>query len=104
MFTELAKQLTDAGETIGYRFCDYEVAVGDELDNSFVWDGDQKTDDELPGVCAFSTWEAIADYAKHSKGIGGKIVLVTGEFAGHGTDFADEIYVKWAEVVAVIDW
>lgn len=98
----IAENLTD--ETTGYRFCDYEVAVGDILENSYVWDGDEKTDDELPGTCCFKTWEALESYAKYSKGIGGKIVLIKGDFAGYGQDFADEIHIADAEVVAVIEW
>ena len=100
---ESANELIEAGESVGFRFVDHEVAVGAQLDNSFVWDGDEKTDDELPGTCVFESWSAMAKYAQYSKGCG-KIVLVSGDHAGRGTDFADEVYISDATVVAVMDW
>lgn len=99
-----ANELIAAGQVCGFRFCDHEVNVGDELGNSFVWDGDEQTSDELPGTCAFESWSAMVKYAQYSKGIGGKIVLITGDNAGRGTDFADEIYIANAKVVAVMAW
>lgn len=99
-----ASELIAAGQVCGFRFCDHDVSVGDLLDNSCVWDGDTKTDDELPGTCAFESWSAMVNYAQYSKGIGGKIVLITGDKAGRGTDFADEIYIANAKVVAVMSW
>lgn len=99
-----ANELIAAGQVCGFRFCGHVVNVGDELGNSCVWDGDEKTDDELPGTCAFESWSAMVKYAQYSKGIGGKIALITGDNAGRGTDFADEIYVANAKVVAVMAW
>ena len=101
---EQAIELIEAGESCGFRFCDHEVSVGDDLCNSFVWDGDVKLDEELPGTCAFASFQAMAKYAQYSKGIGGKIVLISGEDKGRGTDFADEIYIGNAKVVAVMAW
>ena len=71
----IAAELMEAGDVVGFRFVDHAVAVGDELSNSFVWDGDDKTDDELPGTCAFEGWTAMATYAQYSRGCG-KIVAI----------------------------
>ena len=95
--------IIEAGEVVGFRWVDHEVNVGDELDNSYVWDGDEKTEDELPGTCAFASWSAMTKYAQYSRGLG-KIIVITGDDAGRGTDFADEIYISKATVVAVMDW
>jgi hypothetical protein len=99
-----ANELIAAGQVCGFRFCDHKVSVGQTLDNSYIWDGDEKTDEQLPGVCAFESWSAMAKYAQYSKGIGGHIVVVTGDNAGRGTDFADECYIANATVVAVMAW
>jgi hypothetical protein len=99
-----ANQLIEAGQVCGFRFVDHAVSVGDKLANSFVWDGGEPTSVELPGTCAFESWSSMVEYAQYSKGIGGKIVLITGDNAGRGTDFADEIYVANAVVVAVMAW
>lgn len=99
-----AEELRGDGEHVGFRFVTKPVNIGDELDNSYVWDGDQITDDELPGTAAFSSWKAIEEYAKHSKGIGGQVLLISGGDAGRGTDFADEIYIANAKVVGAISW
>jgi len=99
----IANDLIEAGEVVGFRFVDHDVTVGDELGNSYVWDGDDKTDEELPGTCAFESWTAMAKYAQYSQGCG-KIVVLTGDSAGRGTDFADEVYISDATVVAVLEW
>jgi hypothetical protein len=99
-----ANELIAAGQVCGFRFVDHAVSVGDELGNSFVWDGDEITNEELAGTCAFESWSAMVKYAQYSKGIGGHIVLITGDDAGRGTDFADEIYISNAKVVAVMAW
>lgn len=91
------------GDCVGFRFVDHEVAVGDILENSFEWDGDEKTDDELPGTCAFATWKGMEKYAAYSHGAG-RVVVIKGRFAGHGNDMADEILVADAEVIAVLEW
>ena len=99
----IASTLIEAGEVVGFRFVDHEVAVGDELQNSYVWDGDEKTEDELPGTCAFESWTSFVKYAQYSRGAG-KCVVITGRDKGRGTDFAGEIYVAEAVVVAVMEW
>ena len=98
-----AAKLIEAGEVVGFRFVDHAVHVGQCLDNSFVWDGDEKTDIELSGTCAFESWDAFEKYAQYSRGCG-KCVVVTGSHKGRGTDFVGEIYVGDAVVVAVMEW
>lgn len=99
----IAADLIEAGEVVGFRFVDHAVEVGQYLDNSFVWDGDIKTDCELPGTCAFESWSEFAKYAQYSKGCG-KCVVITGRAKGRGTDFVGEIYIADAVVVAVMEW
>lgn len=98
-----AAELIEAGEVVGFRFVDHAVELGQQLDNSYVWDGDVKTDDELPGTCAFESWTDFVRYAQYSRGCG-KCVVITGRSKGRGTDFAGEIYIADAVVVAVMEW
>lgn len=94
-------------ETTGFRFISRDFSpepkIGDELDRSFVWDGDQITDNELSGTCCFDSREQIEEYAKWSKG-NGWIVRVGGENAGSGDDFEGEILIDNAEVLEVSPW
>jgi len=98
---------TDKYETTGFRFIsrDYnsEPKTGDLLDRSFVWDGDEITEDELRGTCCFETREQIEEYAKWSKGTGW-IVMIGGDSAGYGDDFVGEILIDNAEVLEVSVW
>ena len=95
---------TDNYETIGFRFIspDFssEPKVGDILENSNIWDGDEPTNDELNGTCAFSTLEECEEYSKYSKGW---IVKIGGENAGYG-DLAGELLIGNAEVLEVTKW
>lgn len=100
---KIAAELIEANEVVGFRFVDHAVEVGQCLDNSFVWDGDEKTDTELAGTCAFESWSTFVKYAQYSRGCG-KCVVITGRDKGRGTDFVGEIYVGDAVVVAVMEW
>ena len=94
-------------EITGYRFISrdfsHEPKIGDVLENSFVWDGDEITDTELNGTCCFETRAQIEKYAKYSKG-NGWIVTVGGDAAGFGDDFVGEILIANAEVLDVSPW
>lgn len=98
---------TEDFEITGYRFISRDFSpepkVGDELERSFVWDGDAITDEELRGTCCFETREQIEKYAKWSKG-NGWIVRVGGDDAGRGNDFVGEILIDNAEVMEVEQW
>ena len=98
---------TEEHETNGYRFVssDYsdEPKIGDVLERSFVWDGDEITKDELNGTCCFETREQIEGYAKWSKG-NGWIVMIGGDFGGYGQDMIGEILIDNAEVLEVVKW
>lgn len=93
--------LTDKYEASGYRFIDAdfgsEPKKGDFLDNSFVWDGDEITETELDGTCAFDSYEKVKDYAKYSTGW---IVRIGGDLAGYG-DLSGEILIKSATVLEI---
>ena len=90
----------------GYRYIDNYYSsrpeVGDILPTSFVWDGDEQTDEELAGTCCFDSLEALKEYAKWSKGCG-VLVIVEGEMKGWG-DLANEVIIADAEVLEVIEW
>jgi dissimilatory sulfite reductase (desulfoviridin) alpha/beta subunit len=94
-------------ETTGYRFISRDFSaepqIGDSLENSFVWDGDEITEDELRGTCCFETRAQVEAYAKYSKG-NGWIVMVGGDSAGRGDDFVGEILIAHAEVLEVSPW
>ena len=100
----IAKLTAKDGDTVGFRFVDHAVSVGDTLEASFAWDGDVKTDSELAGTCAFTTWRAAEKYAQYSRGIGGSMIVIKGRFAGYGDDMVDEVLIADAEVIAVIEW
>ena len=93
-------------EAVGFRFIDKffgsEPTVGDELENSHVWDGDEPTEDELRGTCAFADWADMEKYAQYSKGAGW-IVVIGGTDEGRG-DIAGEILIGTAQVLEVIKW
>jgi len=91
-------------EVIGYRFIaewdvDEPPKIGDRLDHSYRWEGDERTDDELGGTCAFETREDIEEYTAYSRGCGW-IVTITGELAGWG-ELPGEIIVRDATVTEV---
>jgi hypothetical protein len=93
-------------EITGYRFVnkfdDAKPSVGDVLNNSFTWDGDERTDDELAGTCAFETVEQCEKYAQYSKGCGW-IIEIGGYDEGYG-DLDGEILIGDATVISVREW
>ena len=94
-------------EITGYRFISSsysaEPQIGQILERSFAWDGDEITEDELNGTCCFETRKQIEKYAQYSKGKGW-IVMVGGDFGGYGPDMIGEILIDNAEVLEVIKW
>lgn len=94
-------------EITGYRFIsrDYsnEPKVGDLLDRSHIWDGDEITETQLDGTCCFETLAQTENYAKYSKG-NGWIVKIGGNYAGRGDDFVGEIIIDSAVVLTVNPW
>ena len=94
-------------ESVGFRFIsrtfEQEPSVGAGLQNSFSWDGDEQTEDELRGVCCFADQEDVEKYAAHSKGCGW-VVTVGGEDEGRGDDFDGEIIIGEAIVLSVQEW
>ena len=87
-------------EKTGYRFVsnwdDNEPKVGDSLNASFVWDGEEITKDQLPGTCAFETRDQVEEYAKYSTGW---ILKIGGDDAGYGHDMVGEILIANAVVI-----
>ena len=91
-------------ERKGWRYVDGSDApqVGALLDPSYVWDGDEPTDEELPGTCAWDTRAACETYAQYSHGCGW-LVEVSGEYAGSGSEPA-EIILTDALVISAERW
>ncbi len=94
-------------EMTGYRYIETLdgqtiPAIGDTLPNSYAWDGDEPTDQELPGTCAFATLAAAKKYAKFSAGCG-SIVEIEGELSQGETDIEDEIVLSDARMVRVVE-
>ena len=93
-------------EITGWRFIyDWDGAapfVGQELPVSYRWDGDEKTDEELPGTCAWETRDMCEHYSKHSRGTGW-IAKVGGNRGGWGEE-PGEIIIRAAVVLAVEVW
>jgi len=75
-------------------------AVGDMLPRSNVWEGDEPTDVELPGTCAWDTLSSAEKYAQYSHEY---IVLIGGVLVQSG-DLAGEIIIDDAQVFAVWKW
>ncbi len=123
-FTEAAKQILAAIEAddsmldFGLRVIpgefDGDIAVGDSLSNSFIWDNGDKTDEELPGVSAAgipsatldAVVRAIKNIGAHGKPgpngyyFGDRVVLVRGEKVANGEDVG-EFVIADPEVVGV---
>lgn len=87
-------------EIMGWRFVEDELKVGDVLLASRIWDGDQPTDDDLRGTCAFNTRARCEEYARWSAGY---IVCIGGTDNGTG-DLAGEIIIEDATVITVDAW
>ena len=90
-----------------YRFIakwdvDEAPAVGDVLPESYVWDGDEPTDEGLGGTCAFSKRSVAERYAQYSHG-NGWIVEVEGERLKSG-DMDYEVIITDAVVTEVREW
>ncbi|MCP4679697.1 MAG: hypothetical protein GY854_30245 [Deltaproteobacteria bacterium] len=97
--TKIIEELGDDYD-FGWRYQETKPAIGDVLPCSNVWHGDDPTDEELPGTCAWDTRSQCEDYAKHSSGY---MVLLGGVNVQSG-DLAGEIILEDAEVFAVWDW
>lgn len=79
-----------------WRYMPDAPKVGEVLPNSYVWDGDQPTDEELPGTCCWPTRERALRYCDW----GGYLVRVEGELVCYG-DEPDEVIVRNARVISV---
>jgi hypothetical protein len=91
----------------GYRFISQldgatRPEVGTVLPVSYVWHGDEQTDRQLDGTCAFATLAACVEYARWSTGW---IVRIEGErVRNHRSNrrVAGEIVLADAVVKAIV--
>lgn len=84
-------------EYIGIRVQGNEFAVGEILDNSFVWVDGEMTDEELDGTCAVKLEDA-----KLANGYFGNHVAIIGSNSmEYGQDLG-EIILRDAEVIEVV--
>jgi len=82
-----------------YRYIEEgEPQVGDILPTSYVWDGDEWTDEQLPGTCCFSSIQAIIEYSQWCET--GWIVIVSGDPLKTG-ELPYEVIIREAEVISV---
>jgi len=102
MYEKLQRYENDF-ELVGFRFVSDKPEVGSPLNNSRIWDGDTPTDDELNGTSAFSNWEDMEEYSKHSKGKG-FMLIIGGENRGSWIDIPGEVIIGEAEVLEVVEW
>jgi hypothetical protein len=55
-------------QIIGYRVVEDTPVVGQMLERSYVWAGDEITSERLQGTCAFETLAMAREYGRWSKG------------------------------------
>jgi hypothetical protein len=97
---KIIEQIEDEFLQIGWRFSETKFEIGEELPHSWVWDGDQWTDEALPGTCVFEDLNQVKEYAKYSKGY---ILLVGGVEIKTG-DEPGELIFDEAKVFGIWDW
>jgi hypothetical protein len=95
-------------EFVGLRVvsedCDgYELNVGDDAPNSYVWDDGEWTDEELDGTCCISLkyLAKLAPWARMAYS-GRKVWLIGSDYAEGGVD-GGELIIKDAKILAVYD-
>lgn len=72
----------------GWRFSEEKFEIGDELPNSYEWEGDEQTDIELSGTSIFDSISDLLEYAKYSTGY---VFLVFGTNNGSGQEPGESI-------------
>lgn len=86
-------------EIKAYRVQDEAPVVGATLDRSYVWDGDEPTEERLQGTCAFETEAQARGYGKAGSGL--YLVEMDGERVMAGA-LNGEVIVRDAVVSRVI--
>jgi len=86
-------------DTIAYRVQDEAPTVGQTLDRSYVWSGDEPTDERLQGTCAFDTEIAARRYGKAGSGL--YLVEISGDRVMAG-ELVGEVIIRDAVVTRVI--
>ena len=92
----ISSMITD---TIAYRVQDEAPVVGQTLDRSYVWDGDEPTEERLQGTCAFETEAQARSYG--SAGSGLYLVEIIGDRVMAGA-LVGEVIIRDAVVLRVI--
>lgn len=86
-------------ETIAYRVQDEAPVVGQTLERSYVWAGDEPTEERLQGTCAFETEEQARRYGKAGTGL--YLVEITGDRVMAGA-LVGEVIIRDAVVRRVV--
>jgi hypothetical protein len=93
---------------IGFRCQEAAAEVGDILPNSYRWDDNEQTDDELDGACALGaitdapTPDTLRAWYNALRGYPGThIYLIGGEYGTYGED-RGEVIVRNARVLAEV--
>ena len=86
---------------IGYRYSDEPKTTGEKLPPSYAWDGDERTDRQLRGTCAF---EALASCQRYAQWSHGYILTLDGEQVGTDEDLPGGIILSDPVVIGVARW
>ncbi len=86
-----------AYDFIGVRVQENEFVKGEILNNSFIWDDGECTEEELDGTCAVRIDDAVLANGY----FGEHVALVGGYYGEYGEDLG-EIIIRQAEVLEVL--
>lgn len=86
-----------AYDFIGVRVQENEFVKGETLNNSFIWDDGECTEEELDGTCAVRI-----DDAELANGYFGEHVALVGGYYGEYGEDLGEIIIRQAEVLEVL--
>jgi len=84
---------------IAYRVVESKPAIGEKLEASLVWSGDEPTSDRLQGTSCWASLAKAREYGRYSKGYW--LIAVEGEHVMAG-ELAGEVVVRDAVVTEII--
>jgi len=93
------EQWEDEHGTVAYRFVEDKPKIGAVLPHSSEWDGDNPTDEELPGT---STWETLQMAREYAQWSSGWIVAVGGSHVRWGQEAGERLLAN-ATVLAIVE-
>lgn len=82
-----------------YRVVEVKPAVGEKLEASYVWAGDEPTSERLQGTSCWASLAKAREYGRYSKGFW--VIAVEGERVMAG-ELAGEVVVRDAVVTEIV--